>query len=281
MAITWNSNYELTPLGQDSPTGADDEIRLLKDSISKRMANEHETFETTNSSGAEGDDFVHKAGSAKVYYQATAPTLRPDGATSLDSEDTGRLWIDSDTNVIYLWSGTEWVETDKLTFSNLVTFNDDIIQAWGKKGCANKPPTTAGGTIIHRDDTVVTLSKFYGDDSYYLAKTLTLPEVFPDSSLVKITFQHKYDESEGCSGEKVYMTVDGSTVFSDTDNTSEGNYYTATLASTTVNGGSVIRVYIGADDGSYTSVNLYVKNLRVSIGESPTDWELGAMGLTG
>ena len=115
MAVTWNANYELTPLPQDSPTGIDDEVRALKDSISVRMSNEHETFETDNSSGAEGDDFVHKAGSAKVYYQAAAPTLRPDGVTALDAEDNGREWVDSDTNKKYVWVATEWIEITDLT----------------------------------------------------------------------------------------------------------------------------------------------------------------------
>jgi hypothetical protein len=109
MAVTWNANYKLTPLGQDSPTGADDEFRLLKDSIDQRMKNEHETFETDNSSGAEGDDFVHKAGSGKIYYQDEAPTLRPDGVTSLDSEDTGRLWMKSSTLQLLVWTGSAWV----------------------------------------------------------------------------------------------------------------------------------------------------------------------------
>ena len=63
MAVTWNANYELTPpLPQDSPTGIDDEGFKR---FNKWMKNEHETFETDNSSGAEGDDFVHKAGSAR------------------------------------------------------------------------------------------------------------------------------------------------------------------------------------------------------------------------
>jgi hypothetical protein len=111
MAFTWNANYELTPLPTDSPTGVDDDLRALKDGISKRMSNEHETFETDNSSGAEGDDFVHKEGSAKGYYQAAAPTLRPDGSTSLNTEDVGRIWIDSDTDIEYHWDGSAWEET--------------------------------------------------------------------------------------------------------------------------------------------------------------------------
>ena len=128
MAVTWNANYELTPLPQDSPTGIDDEVRGLKDSISARMKNEHETFETDNSSGAEGEDFVHKAGSAKAFIgdyggfsALSLPTKRPDGVTDLDTEDAGRTAIDTNggTYQQYVWSGSAWVGLGGLPINSL------------------------------------------------------------------------------------------------------------------------------------------------------------------
>lgn len=57
-------------------------------------------------------DGGHKKGSAICYYQAAAPTTKQDGATVLDANDDGSLWIDSDASpkVIYYYvHGTGWV----------------------------------------------------------------------------------------------------------------------------------------------------------------------------
>lgn len=78
------------------------EINSLRKATRLRMAKEHET---PAASGVGGE---HKAGSAVSYYQAAAPTLRPDGSTSLDSDDAGRVWVDSDDKVIYIWDGNSW-----------------------------------------------------------------------------------------------------------------------------------------------------------------------------
>ena len=40
------------------------------------------------------------------YYQAAAPTTKPDGSTSFDSDDLGRIWVDSDNNAIYVLTAT-------------------------------------------------------------------------------------------------------------------------------------------------------------------------------
>jgi len=50
---------------------------------------------------------------AHPYYQASAPSTKPDGSTALDEDDNGRLWIDSDDNKIYIltdYSGPTWTE---------------------------------------------------------------------------------------------------------------------------------------------------------------------------
>jgi len=51
---------------------------------------------------------------AHPYYQTSAPSTKPDGSTALDADDTGRLWIDSADNVVYVLtshSGPTWTST--------------------------------------------------------------------------------------------------------------------------------------------------------------------------
>ena len=51
---------------------------------------------------------------AHPYFQASAPTTKPDTTTSLDADDHGRLWVDSDDNVIYVltaFGGPTWTST--------------------------------------------------------------------------------------------------------------------------------------------------------------------------
>jgi len=91
MAI-WNSAFEATPAGSDSPSQGDDRIRELKQAVRERLIKEHEM---DLSSGAAAADGWHAAGSAKVYVGSTAPTTRPDGATTLTADDDGRLWLSS------------------------------------------------------------------------------------------------------------------------------------------------------------------------------------------
>jgi len=75
------------------------------------MENEHSSYSAKggSSGGSVAGDFVHKEGSARGYYASGAPSVRPDGSTTLGTSDDGRLWVDSDTNELYVWSGTAWV----------------------------------------------------------------------------------------------------------------------------------------------------------------------------
>lgn len=83
------------------------EINALRQAVRLRMAKEHETPDAASVGGE------HLHGSARVYYQAAAPTFKPDGVTDLDDEDDGRLWLDSDNNKIYVYSAAtdSWVDT--------------------------------------------------------------------------------------------------------------------------------------------------------------------------
>jgi hypothetical protein len=123
---TWNSTYEDSPKGTDSPTQGDDAIRDVKSEVQQRVNQEH-VFLDTASTGAT----VHRSGSARIYYQATEPALRPDGATSLDSSDTGRIWMDSDDDTIKgVWTGTAFavpsINVTDLTSVDDITVGDDL-----------------------------------------------------------------------------------------------------------------------------------------------------------
>jgi len=95
----WTTAYEASPAGSDNPKYGDDKIRELKGDI--RAREEHESVWKDSTTDVGG---VHRKGSAKSYYQATAPTTKPfttDGP--LDDNDAGRTWIDSDTQEEYVY----------------------------------------------------------------------------------------------------------------------------------------------------------------------------------
>lgn len=108
---TWNTAFEAVPAGGASPTGGDDAIRDLKGAVRERVIKEHVM---DLSGGVAADDGWHREGSAIAYYESSAPTNRPDAATSLDSDDAGRLWYDTDTGLVSIWSGSAWVPITKV-----------------------------------------------------------------------------------------------------------------------------------------------------------------------
>lgn len=107
---TWNSVYEGSPSSDTSSGLGDDEFRELKQYISSRAARELRwgPFDGT------GKDGMARKGSARAYYEASSPSKRPvehEGKGSddpLDTDDTGRLWIDSDDLTTYVWDGDSW-----------------------------------------------------------------------------------------------------------------------------------------------------------------------------
>jgi hypothetical protein len=108
---TWDdTGYNNEPRDSSSPTLGDDGIRSTRKEVYERAKNEHTVEEDTASDGGRLQDWNHKQGSAKVYRQSSAPTNRPNGSTTLDSNDEGRLWIDSDTDLPYYYDGSSWVE---------------------------------------------------------------------------------------------------------------------------------------------------------------------------
>ena len=99
--LTWNQAFEDTPADTDNPGAGDDRIREAKSEVRQRADQEHVWLGTASTA-----ETVHREGSARAYYQSSAPTLRPDASTALGASDDGRIWVDSDTNDSYVWNGT-------------------------------------------------------------------------------------------------------------------------------------------------------------------------------
>jgi hypothetical protein len=100
---TWNSNFDAAPDGSTVAANTlDTVIATTKKAVRERFAVEH-NLSLTNSA----DQGTHQAGSAVVYYQDEAPTTRPSG-DDLDSDDAGRVWIDSDDKSANVYTGSDF-----------------------------------------------------------------------------------------------------------------------------------------------------------------------------
>lgn len=102
---TWDED---APAAGDPRKDGQVEIRGLRKGVRLRSEREHETYASSSAGGE------HKQGSAKAYLQSSsqssAPTLRPDGTTALDSDDDGRVWVDSDDYAVYVYEHPSWVQ---------------------------------------------------------------------------------------------------------------------------------------------------------------------------
>lgn len=124
---TWNTSFEQTPAGSESPSLGDDRFRELKTATRERLEKEHVQI---LSSGLAGEDGWHRGGSAKVYFQSGAPTTRPDGSTALTAEDNGRVWISSTDYKLRVYnhaagvtSADRWVlENDQMPVGMILPF---------------------------------------------------------------------------------------------------------------------------------------------------------------
>ena len=108
---TWDANFEASPDGDDNPGQGDDKIREFKLEVRKRIGNEHGDYVNTagGADGSQSADWVHKKGSARAYYQSDAPTLRPDGQTSIGTNDAGRVWVSNGSDhLTKVWTGSAW-----------------------------------------------------------------------------------------------------------------------------------------------------------------------------
>lgn len=105
---TWNASTEAVPAQADAPSTLGTTARADRVNVRERMENEHTSYTTKGgtSGGSATADFLHKAGSAKAYYEASAPTVRPDGSTALAAADAGRIWVDSAGKEAWVWDGS-------------------------------------------------------------------------------------------------------------------------------------------------------------------------------
>jgi hypothetical protein len=160
MAMTpWGTSFESSPAGVDSPTTGDDSIRQLKSSVRERLEREH-------INGTEEDSETHgwhREGSAKAYYESAAPTNRPNVSTApavaLSATDAGRLWIDSDTGLSYVWTGAAWVglirEIARVSIQGTLAVGTNLVPAiifpracTIQKVCARVGTAPTGASLI-------------------------------------------------------------------------------------------------------------------------------------
>lgn len=112
--IGWNI---LAPADTDLRSVGAAEIRDVRTGVGIRVDKEHRTL---NSSAAPAEGGEHEPGSAVAYTQATAPTLRPDSGPGLTSQDNGRLWVDSDDNILAIYIDPNWVFVSPRTASGRI-----------------------------------------------------------------------------------------------------------------------------------------------------------------
>ena len=113
-SVVWNTNYENNPENSDGPNFGAAEMRSDRRAVRERLEKEH----TMNLlSGVVANDGYHKPGSSKDYYQADAPTLRPDGVTALTADDNGRRWVRSTDNINHVYIHPNWVRLNAYSVS--------------------------------------------------------------------------------------------------------------------------------------------------------------------
>jgi hypothetical protein len=152
------------------------EIRDLRIGLGDRLKKEH----VEPAAGGVGCE--HLAGSAKIWvgdYTTTVagdnlPTTRPDGATALDSDDYGRLALDTtdDQMYIYLTAGWTLLSTDIITVflavarvfgSTLGVTGDFAVNTNKMTVAAASGNTVVAGTLNVAGDTKVNTDKFTVD----------------------------------------------------------------------------------------------------------------------
>lgn len=106
MAITWDAGFPLLPAESDDPKQGFRNIAETRQAVGERLEHEHEMAIATPTAAVQG---WHKLGSAKIYVGTAEPTMRADGVTALDSDDTGRLFYNSDDSSLWIWVTDAWV----------------------------------------------------------------------------------------------------------------------------------------------------------------------------
>ena len=145
-SVVWNTNYENNPENSDGPNFGAAEMRSDRRAVRERLEKEH----TMNLlSGVVANDGYHKPGSSKDYYQADAPTLRPDGVTALTADDNGRKWVRSSDKRLYVYVHPDWVTLSTMnTNDNNFTGNNTFTgQVTGAVNIEANSPLYAGEKV--------------------------------------------------------------------------------------------------------------------------------------
>jgi len=147
------------------------EIRDLRIGVGIRVDKEHVALATASVGGE------HKMGSAVIYRQSADPTQKPDEATALDSDDEGRLFLDTDDGELHIYTGSAWstiqfpagnlasdaVETLKIKDANVTAakLSIDADVAWGSNKITGLADGTTSGDALHYgqvDDTTIVMN---------------------------------------------------------------------------------------------------------------------------
>lgn len=105
MQQTWNASFEASPINTDKVGDGNEAFQYERIAIRERLNSEHEWDPAAVSPQARHG--VHRQGSAVCWFQSSKPTNLPGGA-QLGSSDIGRIWINSDSKVPYVWNGSDF-----------------------------------------------------------------------------------------------------------------------------------------------------------------------------
>ena len=208
MATTWNAAYQATPADGTSPALGDDRMREIKSSIEERLGNEHLTYNTADLATAGNAllDGMHRQGSAHAWYESgTARVNRVHGG-ALIAFDAGRLLIDSDTNLLYAWSGTAWLPLIR----EIVRFSIQGVLGIGT-GVIPDIILPYGGTIQKvsaRVQTAPTGANLRVDLTKFSAADVEAGSIFDTNDYVEIVAAAMYGTSTDMDAANSILTAD-------------------------------------------------------------------------
>ena len=125
----WDSDFENIPKGSETPQRGDDRIRELKKAVRERVQQEH-VFDPGGTLENQG---IHKSGSAVGSRDSSDPSTRPNG-DSLDTDDEGRIHVDSEVNAVRVYDGSKWtpartgVAVKSVSANYSMTQDEDIVE---------------------------------------------------------------------------------------------------------------------------------------------------------